>query len=61
MARDKYRRQVTGKTAKDDIISVPRVSHNGNGTWNAKSKGCFGWVQSKRESTITGKRKKNKS
>jgi hypothetical protein len=42
MSRKSYRRQVTGKTTKDDVISIPHVSSNGCAFKNAKAKGCFG-------------------
>lgn len=49
MAKNSHRRQVSGKTTKDDPISVKRVSSNGNGTVNAKAKGCFGGGKSKKK------------
>jgi hypothetical protein len=42
MGKDRYRRQVSGKTTRDDSISIPKVSANGNSVVNARAKGCFG-------------------
>jgi hypothetical protein len=42
MGKDRYRWKVSGKTTKDDPISIPSVSANGNSTVNARAKGCFG-------------------
>jgi hypothetical protein len=48
MAKNRYRRQVCGKTTKDDVITVSGVSANGNAVENARAKGCFGYVITKR-------------
>jgi hypothetical protein len=42
MGKNRYRRQVGGKTSGDDSIQIPGVSANGNATVNARAKGCFG-------------------
>lgn len=49
MGKDRFRRQVTGKTTKGDPISIPRVSANGNSVVNARAKGCFGKSNSEKK------------
>jgi hypothetical protein len=36
------KRKVSGKTSKDDRITISGVSANGNAAANARAKGCFG-------------------
>jgi hypothetical protein len=43
MAKNRFRRQVGGKTTKEDRITIGRVSSNGDSLANARAKGCFGY------------------
>ena len=42
MAKNRKRRQVSGKTPQGEDITIPRVSSNGCANRNARAKGCFG-------------------
>jgi hypothetical protein len=53
MAKNRFRRQVSGNTPKGDRITIGRVSSNGYAVTNARAKGCFGY-------SLKDTRKRNK-